>query len=208
MIEFENLEQGSESWHKLRLGKFTASSALAIATVLKDGSAGGGLKTICYNIAAEKLSIKEYDFNDNFSNEHTERGHELEPLAINAYELKTKNKVHNMGFIQMNDYAGCSPDGTVDDDGLVEVKCRKDTVYLRSITERKIDNADMHQMQMQMLVSGRKWCDYIEFNPNFTKNIIITRIYPDPVIQEKILLGIERGKRLVEKILQEYKSLK
>ena len=204
MIEFNELEQGSEEWHKIRLGKFTASEALAIATVDKNGDAGAGLKTICYKIVADRLSIKEYDLSDNFSNEDTERGNQLEILAINAYELRTCKKVKAVGFIQMNDNAGCSPDGLVDDDGLVEVKCKNDVNYLRAVVDKKIDKGYIYQMQMQMLVSGRKWCDFIDFNPNYKNGLLITRITADPVIQEEILLGIERGKRFLETIEKAY----
>ena len=59
-------------------------------------------------------------------------------------------------------------------------------------------------MQMQMLVTGRKWCDFVSYNPNFTDNpIIIIRVYPDKEMQDKLKEGIEKGTKRIKEILSE-----
>jgi len=53
-----------------------------------------------------------------------------------------------------------------------------------------------------MFVTGREWCDFVSYSPNFKKNIVIIRVARDPAAQEKIKIGLEAGKKLIKKILE------
>jgi hypothetical protein len=55
---------------------------------------------------------------------------------------------------------------------------------------------------MSLLLSGRKWWDYISYNPNLPVPLIVHRIYPDPAAFEKIVSGIMTGKRRIKEIQQ------
>ena len=73
-------EQHSDDWYNIRLGKFTASHASTIAT------AGKGLETLCYDLAAEILTKHK---KDTFQSAAMEQGNELEDQARTLFELET-----------------------------------------------------------------------------------------------------------------------
>lgn len=188
--------QGSPEWFSIRKGKLTASNAQAIAT------AGKGLETLIYDILAEKYSSAEPV---SYSNEDMERGKELEEQARQMYELERGVKIEQIGFIELDEYTGASPDGKIaGQNGGVEIKCKKDSVYIRAIIEGKIDSKYEWQTQMQMLIAGWDYIDFIDYNPNFSKSMNITRITKDPEMQEKLKAGIEEGKKLLIKKEQIY----
>jgi putative phage-type endonuclease len=196
-MQIHNMEQGSEAWFEIRKLKMTASNATAI------GANGAGLKTYITALVAEYLSSAKPE---RYTNEHIERGNELEAEARIVYELETSNKVQQVGFITSNDYVGCSPDGLVGDDGLVEIKCKSDVKHLQQLIEgeKGVESAYRNQMQMQMLVTGRKWCDYVCYNPNFKKCIYIHRFKVDDKYQEKLKEGLVAGELMIKEMLEVY----
>lgn len=192
-----NLDQQTPEWFKVRLGKLTASKAQAIAT------AGKGLDTLCLEKVAELLTKRQPT---PFSNADTERGNELEEMARSAYELETGNLVTKVGFIEHNEWVGCSPDGLVGEDGLVEFKCKNDVNFLKYLLEGEIDAEHEWQMQMQMWVADRKWCDYVLFNDGFEQPLVIARIARDDAKIEKIKVGIEKAIEKMDSMLAKVKK--
>ena len=168
----KEIEQQSPEWFKIRKGKMTASHAQAI------GNAGKGLETYVYDLVAEEYSSAE---KEQFSNEHTERGNELEEVARGIYELENNVDVEQVTFIEYDEYVGCSPDGLVGENGLIEIKSPNDTEYLKYLIfgESQIDTKYIWQCQMQMLITGRNWNDLVIYSPNFKKSMLVYRIIPD-----------------------------
>lgn len=189
---YDQVEQGTPEWLQLRLGKFTASDAQAIATN------GKGLETLVFAKAAEILTGK---LQESYTNADMERGNELEEMARNSYELETGIVVKRVGFVEKSERIGCSPDGLIGEDGLQEIKCKNDPLFVRYLVERTVDSAHNWQMQMQMLITERKWCDYVIFNPNFEKSVIVTRVERDEVQIEKLRMGLEKAQEDLERIL-------
>lgn len=189
---YKELEQGSQEWLELRLGKFGGTDAQAVA------NDGKGLDTLCYQKVGEILTHR---LKDQYANEDLERGKELEATARMAYEMETGNTVETVGYIEADKYIGVSPDGLVGDDGLVEIKCPTDANFVKFMYERKIDSKYVWQMQHQMFVTGRKWCDFVIFNDNLNK-IIITRVNVDEEKQEQLRSGLEAGVKKIQSILQ------
>lgn len=189
---YNNLVQGSEDWFKVRLGKFTASQAQAI------GSNGKGLETLCFEKVAEILSGTQ---EEGYKNADMERGNEQEALARSAYEMENGVMVKTVGFVELNEKVGCSPDGLVGDDGLVEIKSHNGATFVKLMYSKKIDTKYVWQMQMQMYVTDRQWVDYVAFNENFPKLITI-RVERDESAIEKIRIGIETGVAKIEEILE------
>ena len=186
MIKIHNFEQKSQEWFDVRKLKLTASNAQAI------GANGKGLETYVTEIMAEYYSKAP---KESYTNEDMVRGNELEGLARECYEIENSVKVEQVGFIEMNDFVGCSPDGLIGEDGLLEVKCPNDVKHYRMIRdgEKEMDSKYMWQCQMQLLVTERKWIDLVFFNPNFDKKLITFKMEKEEKYQEALKLGIEQG---------------
>lgn len=191
-MEIINVTQGTQDWLNARIGYLGASEAQAIAT------AGKGLETLVFEKVAERLTGK---CKESYTNPDIERGHELEDMARSNYEIETGNKVTQVGFCKLDNFSGCSPDGLVGDDGLVEIKCKNDANYVKYLYEGKVDSEYDWQMQMQMYVTDRKWCDYVVFNQNFNK-FKITRVERDEAKIEKIKAGLAKAAEMMNKIME------
>lgn len=194
-MKIHNVDQGTEAWHQLRLGKFTASDAKTIATN------GVGLDTLVFQKVAEILTGKSAIAP--YTNADMERGKELEEMARNSYEIDTSIVVERVGFVELDEYIGCSPDGIIDTEGMQEIKCPNDANYARYRFEKKINAEHYWQMQMQMYIMGRKWCDYVVFNPNFNdKPVIIERVPYNGEDIKKLTIGLSKGVQKVQEILE------
>jgi len=201
-----NVEQKSDEWFALRAEHpLTASNGTAIAT------GGKGLETLCWTATAERLSTGEVE---RYTNEHMERGNDLEPDARVLYELETGSTVEEVGFItndKVSKKGGCSLDGSVNKDGNIEIKCPADVKYLKLLAEYKstgkitVEKGYMVQMQMQMMFSEKKWTDFMCYNPNFSPAYLIQRVEVDDTIVEKIKEGLKKGEELLEDISNKLK---
>jgi dihydrofolate reductase len=134
-----------------------------------------------------------------------ERGVELEEAARMTYELE-HDRVEEVGFIELDEFAGCSPDGLIGKDGGIEIKCPNDVNFFKLLVdgEKAIDAKYLWQVQMCLLVSERKWWDLTFYNPNFDKNMLVFRITPELAKQEKLIMGIEKGKNIIKNINEKY----
>lgn len=191
-----DVKQGTEEWLQLRVGKFTGTDGQSIA------ADGKGLETLVFEKAAEVITGK---FKPSFTNIDIERGHELEAMARNSYELESGNLVKEVGFVELDEFTGCSPDGFILEEGLVEIKCKNDANYVRYLYDRKIDPAHNWQIQFNLMVSGRQWCDYVVFNENFPKTTIITRINRNETEIAKLKAGVAVGIAQLKAILEKIK---
>ena len=196
-MKLHNLQQGSEEWHQLRLGKLTASKAQPIAT------AGKGLETLCFEKVAELLTGKAPE---GYTNADMERGNELEEMARNSYEMETGIVAKEVGFVEESEYVGCSPDGLIGDEGMLEIKCPNDKNFTIYLYDGKVDKQYYWQMQMQMLVAGRKWVDYVVFNPNFPTPIIIQRVEANEKDMDKIRKGLDKGQEMIADIINKIRE--
>lgn len=196
--KIHNVEQQSEDWFEVRDLKMTASHAQAI------GNQSKGLNSLCKELVRNHLSKK--DNSQKFGNTHTERGNELEPIARNLYSLESGNEVKEVGFIEVvGKNAGCSPDGLIGTDGGLEIKSPDDTKYFDLLVgDAEIESAYIWQVQMNLLITKRKWWDLVIYNPNFSKSLITVRIEPDEEKQKALLEGIEKGQELINKYLKLY----
>ncbi|HQO23098.1 MAG TPA: YqaJ viral recombinase family protein [Spirochaetota bacterium] len=196
-MEIVNIDQQSPEWFEIRKLKMTASNAQAI------GNCGKGLETYIQELCQEYYSSAE---KEHFSNKHTERGNELEESAAFLYECETGNQTDKVGFIIHSEFVGCSPDRLVGTDGLIEIKCPDDKAYFDLLINDEIDSKYIWQMQMQMLISRRLWCDFVAYNPHYTKSLIIKRVLPEQKKQEALIKGFAIGEqkiRAIQAILKE-----
>ena len=184
-----DIHQRSEQWHKIRLGR-VGGSADSNALSVK-GKSASGLGASAYTLLYKKAFeiIEKKPVKENIVTFEMQRGIDLEPEATHEYELHKMVKVDQVGYILNSDYkyAGYSPDGLVGEDGLIEVKCPGNSEYMRQIITNDIPKQYISQMQWGMFLSGRKWCDYVVYNPDYTKSpLYVDRVYRSDTLIETL----------------------
>ena len=189
------LEQGTPEWHKVRCGKFTASNIHKLFM----GKSTKGYNDYLNQIVYERLTGEQPE---SFSSEWMDRGIELEAEAIQAYELLTFSKVTRVGFVEFDDWHGCSPDGFVGEYGMLQVKCPKWSTMLDDrLNDPSIPKEYLYQMQFEMMVSERKWNDYFCYHPKLEpilKRVEYDKSICDAIAMETIKAEVEIEKRLTK----------
>ena len=168
-IEATKIEQGSLEWKQLRLGKVTASKVADVLSKVKSGESAGR-KNYRMDLVAERLTNQP---TESFTNSAMQWGTEQEPFARIAYEAKMNLFVEQIPFMDHPTikWFGCSPDGLIGDDGLLEIKCPNTTTHLEYLADNKPPSKYIPQMMAQMAVTGRKWCDFVSFDPRLPDNL-------------------------------------
>ena len=167
------LEQGSPEWFAARCGKVTASRVHDIIARTKSGPAASR-KNYEAQIICERLTGK---VEETFTSAAMQWGKDQEPLARMAYEFMLGVTVEQVGFVDHPKLEGCgaSPDGLVGDDGLVEIKCPNTATHLETLLGSSIEAKYITQMQWQMACTGRKWCDFVSFDPRMPEHLQMHR---------------------------------
>ncbi len=166
-MQFHNIEQNTDEWLDLRIGKVTGSSCSKI--MANYGKAfGEPAKKAAVTIALEQITGKRSE-SEMYKNEHMERGHEQEPLARALYESEYFVDVSNGGFFDCGN-TGCSPDGLVDDNGLIEIKSVIPSVHYANIKRGNVDPAYKWQIYFNLLYTQREWIDFVSYCYDFPKN--------------------------------------
>ena len=167
---------GTEEWYAARLGKVTASRG---ACLLVNGKGpyglGEGAQTYAGEVVRGMMGIPP----DEFSTPDMEEGVTREPESIAAYEDKTFRTVDPGGFLLMDgSIVGASPDGFVDEDGTIQAKNPRPKAHMDFLLSRTIPSGYRVQVQWEMMVSGRKWCDFFSYCPSFPEKhrLVIVRV--------------------------------
>lgn len=193
MRVYKDIIQQTPEWFYVKRLKMSASRASAII------AGGKGLDTYINNLIEEFFDDGS---GERFVSPDMERGNLLEDQARTMYELENDVEVEQVGFIELDDYVGVSPDGLVGDDGLIEIKNHKESVFINLLLSEKIDKKYYDQIQMQLYVTGRKWCDYVGYNTKIKPNRFVQRIYPDPKTFEALEKGLNIGRELIKKYIE------
>ena len=165
-----SVEQNTDEWLSLRLGKITASAMKNI--ISSGGKKSTSSKTYMHQLIAEKLTNSNPD-DVSFSNAWTEQGHEREDVARSMYEFVRDAVVDDAGFItDDNENVGVSCDGLIGDDGLIEIKCPKASTYISYKLDGRCPTVYFPQIQSQLWITERKWCDFVVYHPKFELHIV------------------------------------
>jgi len=181
---YDEVVQGSDQWLELRRGILTASEMKYIITPTLKVADNEKQRSHCHELLAQRITGH---VEPQYIGEAMLRGQADEVDAVIAYG-KTYAPVQSMGFIINDKWGfsiGYSPDGLVGDDGLVEVKSRCGKYQIETILAGEMPSEYMIQVQTGLLVSERKWCDFISYSAGLPMEVI--RVYPDAKIQEAIL---------------------
>ena len=197
-MKIYNFEQRTDEWYAIRRGKLSASNASIIATN------GKGLETYVYTLMSEYYSNGE---KDHFVSADMQRGIDLEPEARIEFEFYTGLDVQEVGFVELNQFCGVSPDGLIGNDGLIEIKSPNDLTYFKLLLNGEIKSEYLWQMQMQMFVTKRKYCYFVSYNPNFKQTFFIKKIERDEEMIQKIKEGIDYGTKLIKEIKDKYEKI-
>lgn len=203
---FHDVEQNTEAWHALRLGKATASNFSCF--MANDGKAfGEPAKKYALQLALERINGARKE--NGFTNEHMERGHEQEPVARMLYEEETFSDVMNGGFFDCGEY-GDSPDGLVGAEGAIEIKSVVESTHYATMKRGSFDPAYKWQLVGHLECTGRQWVDFVSYCSEFPveKQLIVYRIHRAEVLEEIARLAIRRAEflKLVSEIYNDIKA--
>jgi hypothetical protein len=186
-----DLIQGSGHWMKARCGLLTASEFDRILTPTLKIASNAKERTHCWELAAQRISGY---VEPTYISDAMLRGHEDEIRARDLYSEKFA-PVTEAGFVTNDKWGftlGCSPDGLVGDDGLIEVKSRAQRFQVQTIYENvwtdksaTIPDEFILQTQGQLLITGREWLDFISYSGGLP--MVVIRIYPDQAVQDAIV---------------------
>jgi len=170
-----NCEQYSPEWWAERLAHPTSSQYSKIVT--SKGEPSKQRTAYMYELAAERLTGKQ---EDTFISIAMQKGAEREGLSRQVYEMENEIEVVQCGFC-LSDCGrwGASPDGLVGEDGLVELKnpLGKTQVERLLTVDPKLPTAYIQQVQGQLLVTEREWCDFVSYVPGLP--LFVLRVEPD-----------------------------
>jgi hypothetical protein len=193
------IDQNSEEWDALRLGKFTASTFADLFM----GKETKGYQNAIIKVAYERVTGEG---EENYSNKWMQRGHEKEPFAVENYELLTFNTCEPAGFYEYDEFTGASPDRKIVElNGGCEFKCPSFQVYNDYLGSGKLPKAYYWQIHGQLLCTGWDFIDYMPYSNPKLKQILI-RVERDEAVLERLKTqlneSIEEVKQLIERIKQ------
>lgn len=205
LIELPDLIQGTDEWLDQRRGMVTASVVGQLITpkTIKPCS-NDSSRALTAQLVAERIT----GWTDpTYVNDDMLRGIEDEPRAVDIYS-EHYAPVTRVGFVVRDDWGfriGYSPDGLVGDDGLVEVKSRRPKKHLQTILEDAVPPENMAQLQCGLLVSGRKWIDYVSYcggMPLYRK-----RVTPDQCWQDAIVAAVRSFEETAAAMVSAYQQM-
>ncbi len=198
-LQIIECEQGSDEWFQARAGVVTASE---FSTVLAKGRGGAPSETRKKLLATKAAEIITGQPVPGWKgNEHTERGKAMEGDVRNLYEATSDLPVTQVGFLRRG-RIGASPDSLVGDDGLLEIKTALPHIQIERLEANRLPPEHVAQVQGQLLVSGRHWCDFRSYWPGLPE--LRVRVYRDLAylssLNTELQLFIHELDQLVAKI--------
>jgi putative phage-type endonuclease len=166
--------QRTEEWFEARLGRVTASKVADALNYMANGRESAARKKYREEIVAERLTGQRADL-DRFVTNDMKWGIANEAIAKNVYQITTRRIIEDSPFVQHPKLmAGASPDGYIGEDGLVEIKCLRSANHLyKAMKTQEVPPEHIPQIQMQLWITGRKYCDFISFDSRLPEGLRI-----------------------------------
>lgn len=208
------MTEHGQNWYDARCGHITASR---VSEVLTKARSKSGLSTAAESYMLELIGEHLTGTpNATFTNWAMQWGHDNEPVARAAYEDRTGNAVvlaesvrpETEGVVHCeHKWIAATPDGYVDHDGLIEIKCpATGKEFARFLWSGEIPKEHVAQMQHQMWVCGKRWCDYVVFHPLVVPELrlVVVRVEADYGELSNVVLKfrdqmVERLKTIIER---------
>lgn len=177
---YDSIDQGSPEWNALRVGSIGGSS---ISKAVAKGE-GKMRKQLLYDLVGELMSGEK---KQGYASHEMQEGMKYEPVARSFYSLVNGVHVKQIALIKDGPHKHVSPDGLIDDNGMVEIKTAIPSVFAEMIDTGKIPTDRRRQMQWSLKRSSRQWCDYVMYCPYLKDDI-----YP------MVTVRIERDEKEIE----------
>ncbi|CAB4140114.1 COG5377 Phage-related protein, predicted endonuclease [uncultured Caudovirales phage] len=207
MTDTRLLEQGTDEWKAARLGHVSASNVAAVMSKTKDGGESATRRTYKIKLVAERMTGLAQE---TYKNAAMEWGNEQEPFARMAYEASQNVLVAKTGFWKhpTKEWIGVSPDGLVGDDGLIEIKCPNTTTHLEYLWDEVVPTEYRKQIQMQLWVTGRQWCDFVSYDPRLPQKnqLFIKRCERDEDLIFAMAVEVEKFLDEIQAIIDKLKG--
>ena len=162
-------DQGTAAWFAERCGRVTASR---VSDIIAKTNSGYGASRANYlaQLVAERLTG---EVQESFTNAPMQWATQTEPEARTAYEFRTDATVEQVGFVPHPYIAmsGASPDGLSGAEGLVEIKCPNTATHIETLLGQSVPAKYVTQMLWQMACTGRKWCDFVSYDPRMPESM-------------------------------------
>lgn len=178
------MEQRTDEWFIERLGKVTASRVADVIAKTKSGYSTSRANYMA-ELICERLTGRR---GESFQSAAILWGVEQEANARAAYEAKTGELVVETGFTPHGTIpmTGASPDGLVQNDGLVELKCPLSATHIETLLGGTVPGKYITQMQWQMACTGRQWCDFVSYDPRLPENM---QLFIQRVPRDNVMIG-------------------
>ena len=194
------IEQRSQEWFKLRLGKVTASR---INHVITDKKNSISRAKYLRQLVDERLS-QRVQHEKSTHDQYLGRIREVEAKKLYVIEggLVTECSFINHPLIEMS---GASPDGLVGIKGQIEIKCPNKANHEKIINMKVVPKKYITQIQFQLAVTQRDWCDFVSYNPESIEKLFVIRVERD----ERYIFEIEsKVKAFLEETELTYQRIK
>jgi len=186
-----DFDQGSGKWAEQRCGMITASQVKMFLTPGLKVAENENRRKYFYELLAQRISRH---VEPQYVSDAMLRGKDEEILGRDLYAEKYA-PVSQCGFVTNDDCGfpfGYSPDGLVGDDGLIEVKSRRQAYQAQTIVNNAVPEEFILQIQAGLLITQRKWCDFISYSGGMP--MFVKRVTPDAAVQTAIInaaVGLE-----------------
>lgn len=200
---YGDVEQGSDAWLALRRGLITASEMSLLLTPTLKVAANDKSRSHVYELLAQRIS--KYTEPHYVSNDML-RGQDEEILARALYSEKYA-PVRAGGFITNDHWGftlGYSPDGLVGTDGLIECKSRRQKYQVQTIVDNAVPEEYALQIQTGLLVTGRKWLDFVSYCGGLP--MVVIRVFPIPMVHDAIIEAATLTEKHIAAKLADYEK--
>lgn len=198
---YEELEQGSDEWLQARCGLISASIMNDILTPTLKASSNEKTRQAVYELACQRVTnyVEPQYWTDAML-----RGQADEVTARDLYSEHYAPAIEIGGMCREFDFGKVwySPDGIVGDDGLIEIKSRRNGLHFKTVADGEVPKEHVLQLQAGLLVSGRDWIDYISICKG--QPLFIKRVEPDPLYQGAILAACEAMEKSIADATERY----
>jgi len=197
-------DQRSEQWKAIRVGRLGSSSAHEMLAEIKSGEAAAR-RNLRVRLTLERLTGRSQE--SGYLSQAMQDGIDREAECLGHYEAVSGELVSRVGYMAHDELmAGFSPDGLIGDDGFCEAKCPTPAIHLEYVKCGVVPSDYYKQILHGMWLSGRAWCDWVSFNPDFPEplRLKIVRVHRNQAaIQEyerKAVAFLQEVDREVEAI--------